>query len=50
LYKIAIGLGLIFGLFARLERQRLAKLNSDAAQKVVYLVDPADVSGTSKIR
>jgi len=31
-------------LFARFEGQRLAKLNSDTTQKVVYLVNPADVS------
>lgn len=49
MYKITIRLGFIFSLFARFERQRPAKLNRNAAQEVVYLIDPADVSGTGEI-
>jgi len=49
LCKIGVGLGLILGLFARFERQRLAKLNRDTTQEAAYLIDPADISGTGEI-
>lgn len=43
------GIGLVFVLFAGFERQRLAKLNCDTANKAIYVIDAADVGRAGEV-